>query len=115
LQRTFPNLPLIGTGYSWLQRFLVNAAEANIRNGKITIASTGRGAIAYPDYVKDLMQYGELKRSKVCIAVSYCTNLMRAKHNEMGQFESGCVPRDPVYAKIYKESLQTAEKENISE
>jgi NADPH2 dehydrogenase len=115
LQRAFPNLPLVGTGYSWLQRYLVNAAEANMKNGKISIASTGRGAIAYPDYVKDLMEFGELKRSKVCIAISYCTNLMRSKHNEYGQFETGCVPRDPIYAKIYKESLKTQKIEQDKE
>ncbi|WP_159420818.1 hypothetical protein [Candidatus Kryptobacter tengchongensis] len=28
---------------------------------------------------------------------------MRSKHNELGQFPTGCVPRDTVYAKIFKE------------
>ncbi len=115
LQQAFPKLPLVGTGYSWLQKFLVNAAESNIKNGRISIASTGRGAIAYPDFVKDLQKHGEMKRSKVCIAVSHCTNLMRSKHNELGQFESGCVPRDPVYAKIFKESLKKQKKQKVDQ
>jgi NADPH2 dehydrogenase len=110
LQQAFPDLPMVGTGYSWLQKFLVYAAEANMRDKMVAIVSTGRGAIAYPDYVKDLMDYGEMNRSKVCIAVSYCTNLMRSKHNEFGQFETGCVPRDTIYAKIYKESLKTKDQ-----
>ncbi len=110
LQKSFPDVPMIGTGYSWLQRYLINAAEANVRKGLVSIASVGRGAIAYPDFVKDLIEHGEMKRAKVCLAVSYCTNLMRSKHNEFGQFETGCVPRDPIYAEIYKETLKEKEK-----
>ena len=55
----------------------------------------GRGAIAYPDFARDV----NMDKKKVCITVSYCTTLMRAKGNEFGQYAAGCVPRDPVYAK----------------
>ena len=43
--------------------------------------------------------------------MSQCTALMRGKHNEMGQFVAGCVPRDKIYAQIYKDMLKTDEKE----
>jgi hypothetical protein len=39
---------------------------------------------------------------KACIGVSYCTALMRAKNNELGQFPAGCVPRDPLYVEHFK-------------
>jgi len=33
---------------------------------------------------------------------AYCTALMRAKNNELGQFPVGCVPRDPLFAEQFK-------------
>jgi hypothetical protein len=44
---------------------------------------------------------------KACIGVSYCTALMRAKHNDLGQFPAGCVPRDPLYAEEFKRAQKT--------
>ena len=110
IQQAFPDLPVVGTGYSWLQRYLVNAGEANVRDGRVSIVAVGRGALAYPDYATDTIEAGEMARRKVCVAVSYCTALMRAKANPQGQFAAGCVPRDKIYAPIYKEAAQTLAK-----
>ncbi len=93
---------IVGTGYSYLREFFIYAAEANIKDGRVSIVGIGRGALAYPDFLLDLKKYGKLNSSKVCITVSHCTNLMRSKHNELGQFPTGCVPRDKVYAEIFK-------------
>ncbi len=108
IQQAYPDLNIVGTGYSWLQQYLINAGAANIRDGRVTIVGSGRGALAYPDFVKDVNDTGEMIRKKVCITVSYCVALMRGKHNELGQFASGCVPRDKMYAEIYKDMLKTA-------
>ena len=62
----------------------------------------GRGALAYPDFAADLLEHGEMSDRKSCIGVSYCTALMRAKGNALGQFPAGCVPRDPLYAEQFK-------------
>jgi len=45
-------------------------------------------AFAYPDFVKDLLEKGKLEKSKVCIACSKCTQIMR----DSGR--TGCVIRD---------------------
>ncbi|GIX08205.1 MAG: NADH:flavin oxidoreductase [Candidatus Poribacteria bacterium] len=111
IQRAVPEIPVVGTGYSWLQHYLPHAAEGNLRVGRVSLIGVGRGSLAYPDFVKDMMEGGEFDRRKVCVTVSYCTALMRAKHNELGQFPTGCVPRDRIYAEIYKEALRTAPKE----
>ena len=108
LCRAHPGLNIVGTGYSWLQKYMVNAGAANIRDNRVTIMGSGRGALAYPDFAKDVAEHGEMIRKKSCITVSYCTALMRGKHNELGQFAVGCVPRDKIYADIYKEMLDTA-------
>lgn len=114
LQKAFPTLAIVGTGYSWLRQYFINAAESNIRRGRVTIVGIGRGAIAYPEFVYDLLNHGKINESRVCIGASFCTDLMRSKNNEMGQYPTGCVPRDPIYAGIYKETLlKTKEQRNI--
>ena len=92
--RACPDLPVVGTGYSYLRHYAVEAGEANLRDGRVTLVGLGRGAIAYPDFARDV----NMDKRKACYTVSYCTTLMRAKGNELGQYATGCVPRDPVYA-----------------
>ena len=103
IQKAFLDFPMVGTGYSYLRHFAAEAGEANLRAGRISYVGIGRGAIAYPDWVKDLEKTGSLEKLKACITVSYCTTLMRTKTNELGQYAAGCVPRDPVYGKLLQE------------
>lgn len=93
---------VVGTGYSFLRQFLAMAGEANKRDGLVDIVAVGRGAIAYPDYVRDLVERGQMLVNKVCLAVSFCTTLMRTKEHPLGQAPTGCVPRDPLYANLYR-------------
>jgi 2,4-dienoyl-CoA reductase-like NADH-dependent reductase (Old Yellow Enzyme family) len=102
VQHEYPNLAVVGSGYSWLRHYAAASGEANVRNGRVSIVGLGRGAIAYPDFAADLMNHGEMVDRKSCIGVSYCTALMRAKNNELGQFPVGCVPRDPIFAEQFK-------------
>jgi NADPH2 dehydrogenase len=103
LQRAFPDLPMVGTGYSWLQKFAVNAGARNVAEGNITFFGIGRGVLAYPDFAKDALEKGELDERRVCKTLTYCTYLMRQKHHPSGQFPTGCPPfdKDP-YGDIIK-------------
>lgn len=94
---------VIGTGYSYLRHFFIYAGEANLKENRTSMIGLGRGALAYPDFVYDLIKYGYLNPSKACITISHCTNLMRSKNNELGQFPAGCVPRDKIYAQIFRD------------
>jgi len=115
LQRQFPELPLTGTGYSYLQEFLFNAGAANVRDGKIAIIGVGRASLSQPDFAKQLMDNGKLDRKRVCRTFSYCTALMRAKQNELGQFAAGCPPFDKeVYGPIWQEVLSLKKNEPTS-
>ena len=96
----------MGTGYSYLRQYAVEAGEANLRDGRVSMIGIGRGAIAYPDFARDV----HMDKRKVCITVSYCTTLMRAKGNELGQYAAGCAPRDPVYGKLLQE-IQKKERQ----
>ena len=104
MQRAFPDLPVAGAGYSWLRHFALNAGAASVAAGGVTFVGLGRGALAYPDFAADALEHGAMARDKSCIGVSYCTALMRAKRNEQGQFATGCVPRDRLYAAAFKDA-----------
>jgi 2,4-dienoyl-CoA reductase-like NADH-dependent reductase (Old Yellow Enzyme family) len=111
LQRTFPDLPMVGTGYSWLQRFALNAGAANVEDGNIRFVGLGRGVLSYPDFAKDILEKGELDDSRVCKTLTYCTFLMRQKTNELGQYPAGCPPFDKlVYGPIMKEAREAKRK-----
>ncbi len=103
LQQEFPQLPVVGTGYSWLRHFFPNVGAAMVKTGKATLIGQGRGAFAYPDAVKDLLEKGELDSHKVCVTCSCCTQIMRDGGS------SGCVVRDnEVYGPEYRKSRRRA-------
>lgn len=93
-QQAVPELPCVGSGYSYLQEFLFHAGAANVATGRITFVGVGRASLSQPDFAKQLMDHGTLDRRRVCRTFSYCTALMRSKHNEFGQFAAGCPPFD---------------------
>ncbi|MFB3776786.1 MAG: NADH:flavin oxidoreductase [Bryobacteraceae bacterium] len=108
LQKSFPSLPMIGTGYSWLQRFMIHAAAYNIECGNIRIFGAGRNALPYPDFALDALGKGELDEARVCKTLTYCTWLMRHKNHPLGQFPTGCVPFDKrVYGPIMKQARES--------
>lgn len=105
LQQAFPDLPMVGTGYSWLQVYAINAAAHNVAAGNIRFFGAGRNALAYPEFANDALTKGVLEERRVCRTVTFCTYLMRQKHNALGQFPTGCPPYDKeVYGPIIKEA-----------
>ncbi|MGH9720066.1 MAG: NADH:flavin oxidoreductase [Bryobacteraceae bacterium] len=113
LQREFPDLPMVGTGYSWLQKYAINAGAKNVADGNIRFLGIGRGALAYPDFAAATLDRGELDEMRVCKTLTFCTYLMRQKNHPLGQFPTGCPPFDKEgYGEIMKEArlAQRAQK-----
>ena len=107
LQHAFPDLPMAGTGYSWLQKYAINAGAHNIHSGAVRIFGLGRNALAYPDFAADALDKGELDEARVCKTLTYCTFLMRQKNHPLGQFPTGCPPFDKeVYGPIMKQARE---------
>ncbi len=105
IQHAFPQSPIVGSGYSWLQEYLPHAGAANRRAGNVSFVGVGRATLSQPDFVKQLAEHGKLDRKRICRTFSYCTALMRSKHNALGQFATGCPPFDKeVYGPIWKEA-----------
>ena len=105
IQNAVGDVPVVGSGYSWLQDFSMQAAAANVASGAISLAGLGRGTLSHPDFVRTLQQHGALDRRQVCRTFSYCTNLMRTKDHPLGQYATGCPPFDKsVYGPLWKEA-----------
>ena len=111
IQRANPDFPVVGTGYSYLQEFLPQAAAANVRDGRVSVVGVGRATLAQPDWVRQLLDRGKLDRKRVCRTFSYCTALMRTKTHPLGQYPTGCPPFDKeAYGDIWKEVQQLGVK-----
>lgn len=109
IQAAYPDLVVVGTGYSWLQHFLLHAAAGNLKRGRVTVVGVGRGALAYPDFARDALAKGELNPLRTCKTLSFCTYLMRQKRHPLGQFPTGCPPFDKDgYGEIVKQARAAA-------
>ena len=109
VQQAYPDLPVVGGGYSVLRQFLPNAGAAAVQQGWVSLVGGGRMSFAYPEFAREVMAGRPLDPEKVCVACSACTQIMR----DGGR--SGCVPRDAaIYEPIYKagraEALDTIQQ-----
>ena len=107
IQREFPDIAIVGTGYSWLRTMFANVAAANKAKGRTTLVGAGRMAFAYPDFAKDIITKGQMSPAKVCVACSACTQIMR----DGGM--AGCVVRDnEVYGPIFERG-RMSDRDNL--
>jgi 2,4-dienoyl-CoA reductase-like NADH-dependent reductase (Old Yellow Enzyme family) len=108
IQTANPTLPVVGSGYSYLQEFLPQAGAANLRDGRAAFVGVGRASLPMPDFARLLTETGKMERKRICRTFSYCTALMRSKHNELGQFATGCPPFDKeVYGPIWEQAKKS--------
>lgn len=108
LQQAYLELPVVGSGYSWLQAFAFQAGAANVARGWASFVGIGRGALSQPDFARHVLLGAPLDPKRLCRTFSYCTALMRSKHHPLGQFATGCPPFDKaVYGPIWDEAKAT--------
>lgn len=101
VQKQFPEMTIVGSGYSWLGALLPNVAAAYISKGLVTIVGAGRMAFAYPYFAKDIILNRKMYAKKVCVGCSLCTQIMR----DGGM--SGCAVRDKeIYGKVLKDTKE---------
>jgi len=91
LKRLFPDLLLVGSGYTYLQDFLPHVAQAAVREGWVDSVGLGRMVLAYPRLPMDVLSGGPLQSKRVCRTFSDCTSAPR------NALPSGCYPLDPHY------------------
>jgi len=100
LQKRFPNIALVGAGYSFFREFAPYVAAGAIKAGLTTLVGFGRMAFAYPDFASAMLS-GTFDRMKSCVTCSKCTELMRTHH------ATGCPVRDrELYLEPYRKYCQ---------
>lgn len=106
LKRQHPNLIFVGTGYSYLQDWLPNVAQAAVRTGAVDSVGIGRMVLSYPEIVADTLEGRALQRKSICRTFSDCTTGPR------NGLISGCYPLDPYYKSHPQRELLEAAKKN---
>jgi 2,4-dienoyl-CoA reductase-like NADH-dependent reductase (Old Yellow Enzyme family) len=91
LKRRFPNLLMIGSGYTYLQDFLPHVAQAAVRGGWVDFVGLGRMVLTYPEFLWAASEGTEIQRKRVCRTFSDCTTAPR------NGLPSGCYPLDEYY------------------
>jgi hypothetical protein len=100
----------VGSGYSYLQEWLPNVAQAVLAAGGADAVGLGRMALSYPDLPADVLAGRPLDKRHLCRTFSDCTTAPR------NGLVSGCYPLDGFYkerpervtlAKVKKEQRKT--------
>ncbi len=90
-KEAYPDLPMVGTGYSYLQDYLPHVAQAVVRQDWVDSVGLGRMVLSHWELPADTLTKGAVIRKKICRTFSDCTTGPR---NGM---LSGCFPLDPYY------------------
>lgn len=89
MQSSVPDLPVATAGLAWLRHLMPQVAAGLVEKGWCTLVGQGRGAFAYPDSVRDILEKGLMNPRKCCITCSLCSQIMKD-----GLGSGGCVIRD---------------------
>jgi NADPH2 dehydrogenase len=93
LKKSFPDFCLMGSGYTYLQEFFPNVAQAVVRQGWVDVVGLGRMVLSYPELPLDLLGGRGMQKKKLCRTFSDCTTAPR------NGIVSGCYPLDHFYKK----------------
>jgi 2,4-dienoyl-CoA reductase-like NADH-dependent reductase (Old Yellow Enzyme family) len=93
LKQAVPDLPIVGTGYTYFQEFLPHVAQALVREGWVDFIGIGRMALSYWDLPADVLAGRPFDAKRCCRTFSDCTTAPRKG------LISGCFPLDDYYKK----------------
>ncbi len=106
VKRHFPELPVVGSGYTYLQEFLPLVAQATVREQMVDFVGLGRMVLSYPGLPCDTLAGKQPVRKLVCRTFSDCTTAPRKG------LISGCYPLDEHYKQHpEREKLNTFKQE----
>jgi 2,4-dienoyl-CoA reductase-like NADH-dependent reductase (Old Yellow Enzyme family) len=91
LKAACPKSILVGTGYTYLQEYLPNVAQAVVREGWADVVGVGRLVLSYWDLPADVLEGRGIQIKRICRTFSDCTTAPR------NGIISGCFPLDPYY------------------
>lgn len=101
-----PRLVYVGSGYSYLQEYLPQVAQAILREGWADLIGMGRAVLSYPRMLADAVEHGKLTPKVICRTFSDCTTAPR------NGLISGCYPLDKHYTvKSENQTLKAIKKQ----
>jgi 2,4-dienoyl-CoA reductase-like NADH-dependent reductase (Old Yellow Enzyme family) len=109
LKAHFPNLAIVGSGYSYLQEWLPHVGQHNVRTGRIDFVGLGRMILSYPELAADVVTGAPLRTKSICRTFSDCTTGPR------NGLISGCFPLDHFYREHPQHAALKAAKRPVSQ
>lgn len=94
MKEAFPDLPIVGSGYTYLQEFLPQVAQAVVRQDKVDFVGLGRMVLSHPTLPWDTLAGKPPTRKLICRTFSDCTTAPR------NGIVSGCYPLDETYKEM---------------
>lgn len=91
VKAAFPDLVVVGSGYTYLQEWLPHVAGAEVQHGHVDLVGLGRMVLSYPHLPRDIVAGRDMDRTFICRTFSDCTTGPR--NDEI----SGCYPLDSYY------------------
>lgn len=95
VKQTVPNLPVVGTAYTYFQEFLPHVAQAVVRRGDADFVGIGRLILSQWQLPAQVLRGEDYRaQKKICRTFSDCTTGPR------NGLISGCYPLDETYKKL---------------
>jgi 2,4-dienoyl-CoA reductase-like NADH-dependent reductase (Old Yellow Enzyme family) len=91
LKKSCPNSLFVGTGYTYLQEFLPQVAQAVVRESGVDFVGIGRLVLSYWQMPADTLAGRTMQSKRICRTFSDCTTAPR------NGLISGCYPLDSHY------------------
>jgi NADPH2 dehydrogenase len=91
IKARYPQLAIVGSGYSYLQEWLPSVAQYYVRTRQVDFVGLGRLVLSYHDFSADVLSGVPLDVRRFCRTFSDCTTGPR------NGLVSGCFPLDPFY------------------
>jgi NADPH2 dehydrogenase len=82
---------MMSSGFTYLQEFLPNVAQAVVRQGWTDVVGIGRMVLSYPELPRDVLAGRPVLKKRLCRTFSDCTTAPR------NGLVSGCYPLDALY------------------
>jgi NADPH2 dehydrogenase len=107
LKSRFPQMCVVGSGYTYLQEWLPNVGQHYVRAGLVDFVGLGRLVLSYHDLPFDVINGNKLQTKRICRTFSDCTTGPR------NGLISGCYPLDPFYKNHPQAELLKAVKQQL--
>jgi len=106
MKKSFPDLPIVGSGYTYLQEFLPLVGQAAVRDQMVDFVGIGRMVLSHPTLPWDTLSGNKPTRKLVCRTFSDCTTAPR------NGIVSGCYPLDEHYKQLpQRDELKSAKRD----